>query len=296
MFKKAGLELKAFFTSAIIWRNFVAVALFLILFVVAAFYFTRWYSNHGDSMEVADFTGLMLDEVEALARRSKQINVIVMDSLYQPEKPGLMVLDQNPRPGFRVKRGRNIYLTINKLNPVEVAIPEIWGLSFGAAERRLKAAGISIGQIEYRPFERAPNTILEVRYEGEVVQAANVNKSDVTVPLGRARVDLIVAEGSTLTEPVPDFMCRTLQEALAILYGGTNLNLGAVVSDATIVDSLRAYVYRQSPAFGGNTEVPIGSAVDLWITQYSTSCDSLRNTGDIHGSNTLEAGQDVDVW
>ena len=59
-----------------------------------------------------------------LAKKNK-IKFQVIDSVYTNLVPSGCVAEQNPKPGFKVKKWRNIVLTINAFNPEMVAMPDL---------------------------------------------------------------------------------------------------------------------------------------------------------------------------
>ena len=52
-----------------------------------------------------------------------------------------------------------------------------------------------------------------------------------------------------------------------------SLNLGATIIDGEINDTSSAFVLRQFPEFQMDAEVPVGSAVDLWLTEERSDAD-----------------------
>ena len=77
------------------------------------------------------------------------------------------------------------------------------------------------------------------------------------------------ASGSSLSNEVeiPDLVCMDYPAA-EFLLSTANLNIGLVTEDETVTDPSIAYVAKQDPPFVPGVMVPMGTQVQLWLTQF----------------------------
>jgi beta-lactam-binding protein with PASTA domain len=71
---------------------------------------------------------------------------------------------------------------------------------------------------------------------------------------------------------LPDLKGLTYVQAQQTLMT-YSLNLGATIIDGEINDTSSAFVLRQFPEFQMDAEVPVGSSVDLWLTEERSDAD-----------------------
>jgi beta-lactam-binding protein with PASTA domain len=86
----------------------------------------NFYTRHGQSRPVPDFLGLTMDQTVHLAKKNK-VKFQIIDSVYTSEVPRGCIAEQNPKTGFKVKKWRNIMLTIMPLTEM-VAMPNLVNL------------------------------------------------------------------------------------------------------------------------------------------------------------------------
>lgn len=214
-------------------------------------------TRHGEALSVPDLTGISTDDaIEIL--RDKNLKFLITDSLYFDDKPKLSVLDQNPAPNSKVKEGRVIYLTINSDRPPGVPMPNLIDVSLRQAEAMLKAAGLKIGEISYKP-DLAQNVVLEQLWKGSSISP------DSKIPKGSS-IDLVLGDGlvDAVDVEIPDLTGFTKEQAHNLLNSAT-LNEGAIVYQGKITDSSSAVVFRQMPAAGSTGKS--GQPVDLYLRQ-----------------------------
>ena len=232
----------------------------VILLLFFTFQILRFYTHHGKAFEVSDFTGMTLEEVYKKAKKNK-LRIEVADSVFNNNRPKGTVIEQNPNPGFKVKKKRRIFLIMNASNPEKVKMPNIIGVSHRQAEAVLKNAGLEIGRLIHVP-DIAINNVLNQKYNGEEI------KEGTLVPKG-SKIDLVLGMGlSNQKTQVPDLNLYTLENAKNRILRSA-LNLGAVIYDESIIDgtdSIEAKVWRQYPSYRENKMIRLGSTVDLWLT------------------------------
>jgi eukaryotic-like serine/threonine-protein kinase len=231
----------------------VALACF-ILFVLFWMYFYVYLpkvTNHGETITVPNVEGLPMAQAEKeLVRRTLRYEV--NDSLYSADYPPLAVVKQYPHPGAKVKEGRKIFVSINRVKPPSVPVPNLVDGSVVNADAVLRSNELKRGKIILVPGPF--NMVKEMRYKGEKIAPLT------RVPKGSV-IDLVVMDGGSNEWSVQDFTGYTFEEVKFVLLG-QNLNLGKVIllRDTT---GAEAVVVKQKPAEGQN--IRVGDAVDLWI-------------------------------
>ena len=131
----------------ILWNMTLIAAMFVVISGVL-YLALNIGTRHGMRLKVPDFTGLALSDAQYYASE-RGLNLIINDSLYVPAYPGGMVLEQLPKGGVKVKKGRKIYLTINSFAQKKLPLPYVAGRSLRQAKNMLEGAGFGIESLEY---------------------------------------------------------------------------------------------------------------------------------------------------
>ena len=245
----------------------VQLALVGVLTMVGAVGLYFWLdaiTEHGITVTVPNFKGLDLDDIQHMADTSN-FEYEVVDSLYSADYPRGSVADQDPAPGYKVKRGRKVYLTVNARLPRQVALPEVRNLSLRQAKAVLESVGLKLGSLDYQP-DIAKNAVIDTRIGGKSV------KKGKTVFQGTV-VDLVLGLGLSNTKvPIPYLMYYTLEQASDRIKA-SSLNLGTFKMDTTVTDTSLARVYRQIPEFDEKEFLPMGSSMIIFLTMDTTSIE-----------------------
>jgi eukaryotic-like serine/threonine-protein kinase len=249
----------SFYSKHPVLVNFFAIVLTLALFVFGSIIILNGYTKHGQTITVPDLSGKRLGDVKKQLE-SRKLAFEVVDSSYSDRVMPLTVIDQNPKPGSKVKEERTIYLTINALNPPKVKMPDLRDASLKQAQLELESYGLKIGKLSYKP-DLALNAVLDQQIKGKSIPPG-------TMIAKGSRIDLVVGDGLGQTEiEVPNLVGLTLAEAKFVL-DGVGLNLGSVVTDNTVgTDASDAYVYKQvpDPTDPVNT-IKQGEPVDVFVS------------------------------
>ncbi len=226
--------------------------------LLVTFFGLSWYTNHGDFVVVPNIKGKsMYDAKKELG--NYDLDYVVSDSTYDESKPPLSVLDQQPRKGAKVKENRKIYITLNASAPPSVKIPSIIDNSRRQAELILNSWGLKLGNLIYIP-DMAKDAVLNIQVKGKIVKPGTI------VPKGTA-IDLVLGDGfGNQIAEVPPLVDLTVLEARAVLEA-VHLNVGMILGDGTVDDTLAAYVYDQEPKFGQPGKLGPGNSVQLFIRQ-----------------------------
>ncbi|HON18100.1 MAG TPA: PASTA domain-containing protein [Salinivirgaceae bacterium] len=252
------MSLKAVIKDKIFWKHLGLAILSAIVFLWLVYLSLKIFTHHGRTYRVPDFSGLMFDEAQILAKHHK-LEIVLNDSTYNPgHKPGT-IISQKPIPDEKVKKGRRVFVTINAFSTPKVPMPNVTGVSFRQAQVSLELAGLTVGRLIYEP-DPMKNYVLDQRYKGQQILPGT------PIEKGQA-VDLILGQGyGDVSTTIPDIIGMTFQEAKKVLQS-EYINIGKVTYDKTVktfADSTNARVFRQYPPAGRT--IRIGNIIDLWLT------------------------------
>lgn len=240
----------------------LAVAVGSILLLGLIFFMSLGFiTKHGDTLVVPDVYKKNVQEATMILEKAG-FNVDVRDSIYIDSIPQLAVWEQTPEKGATVKVGRTIYLTINKVVPPMVAMPDLEGFTFRSAEMMLHSLRLNVGDTIYKP-DFATNTVLQQLLNGKPLKPGKM------VPEG-SNITLVLSSGTGNTEnPAPDLIGLTFLEAKETL-SASNLTLGIVLVDPSVTDTANAYVSKQVPMARNNlnerNKVRAGESIDIWLS------------------------------
>jgi len=240
----------------------LAVAVGSILLLGLIFFMSLGFiTKHGDTLVVPDVYKKNVQEAEMILEKAG-FNVDVRDSIYIDSIPQLAVWEQTPAKGSTVKVGRTIYLTINKVVPPMVSMPDLEGFTFRSAEMMLHSLRLNVGDTIYKP-DFATNTVLQQLLNGKPLKPGKM------VPEG-SNITLVLSSGTGNTEnPAPDLIGLSFFEAKETL-SASNLSLGTVLIDPNVSDTGHAYIIRQEPmprnSLGERNKIRAGESVDLWLS------------------------------
>jgi beta-lactam-binding protein with PASTA domain len=237
----------------------IALSIFfgiLLLTEICLWFFTRHFSG----MPVPDFKGLTLQQSMDLAKDEK-LRIQIMDSVYNQSRKSGTVVEQEPKPGVKVKKDRRIFLVMNALNPEKIKMPNIVGVSLRQAIAILESNGLIAGHLRYVP-DIATNNVLKQRYSGKDIEAGKeiIRGSHIDLVLGKS--------DNYMPVQLPELIGLTMLEAekqIAQAY----FNRGAIIFDKTVIneeDSANAVVFKQKPDIGKKQVAAMGSIIDVWLT------------------------------
>ena len=254
------MSVKEFLLSKVFFKN---LGLAIAIVLGSIFLVLLWlniYTRHGQARPVPDFYGLTLEETAQLAKKHK-LRFQITDSVYTNAVPRGCVAEQNPKPGYRVKKWRRIILTINAFNPEMVEMPDLTGLPKRQALALLQTTGLEAGKLIYVP-DLSVDVVLKQLYDGKEIEKGK------SVQKGSA-IDLVLGKGlSNERTPVPNLIGMNYDRAKSTVLSAS-LNIGAYIFDKTVKnrdDSIRAFVYRQSPEYSEESTLQLGSVVYIWLT------------------------------
>jgi len=259
------MSLKEFIFSKIFLKHLGLAVVIIVGVVMILLLWLNIYTRHGQQRAVPDFFGLNMEQTTALAKKSR-MKFTVIDSVYTSLVPRGCIAEQNPKPGFKVKKWRNISLTINAFRPEMVAMPDLINLPLRQAVALIDGSGLVLGRKTYKPDLSIDVVLTQLNNGKEIAPNDSLQKGSV--------IDLVLGKGYTSQRAgVPNLIGMKLDPATDRI-NSTSLNLGTCTFDNTIVngeDSLNAFVFKQYPEFREDATIPFGDLMYLWLTT-----DSLK--------------------
>jgi len=236
------VTIKQRITNKKFWINIGAFILSVLLVIILLSVFLRIYTHHGESLTVPDFKGRTIDEVQKICD-DKMLRYEVKDSVFTSGQPKFTVVEQNPKPGEKVKEYRRIYLVLNTGNAPKIQMPNLEYSPRRQAEKILESVGLKAGTNPEYTHNIALNAVIQTKYNGQIIMPGTMIEKGSTI-------DFVLGDGGKggVLIPVPDITNKTLVEARFILTGD-NLLLGKI--DSTGVKKMNtAIIYQQSPLSG----------------------------------------------
>jgi len=238
--------------------NFTLASITAVALLWLAFQLMGFYTNHGEVVEVPDFTGKSIAELDDFIV-DKNVTYRIIDSIYNPdEKPGIVV-NQDPEKKSTVKNGRIIYLYITSVLPPKILMPKLIDRSLRQAIAMIESYGLKVGKTLIIP-DPCNNCVLKQQVGGkDIASGTPIKKGTI--------INLVVGKGagSSKLVSVMDVIGMTCCRAKSKL-AANGLSVGALILDGTTIkDTCLAFVYRQSPV-AGDSKVAMGTSVDLYLT------------------------------
>lgn len=241
------------------FRNtFIAAFCTFAAILLIAFFSLRYYTKHGEGLEVPELKGLSLAQavtkLEDLGLRYE------VDSVYIMDKPPGIVTDQDPDANTFVKGNRTIYLTINTAQAPNVKFPDIENKSLREAKALLESYRLKVGDTTYKP-DVAKDVVLEAFFGGQPIKASEV------LPTGSV-INLTLGDGRGNEDvELPNLTGLTIDEAKFSLRGAM-LTLGTITYEGGIIDTAEAVIVTQFPLAADTVvKVKIGTPINITLTK-----------------------------
>lgn len=234
---------------------------------VALVFFLRFYTNHGQKLNLPDYVGMNIEEARKMAS-DNDFELIADDSVHIVGKPGGEILSQNPDPDSPVKEGRKVYVSITKYNAdifLSARLPQLYGQRFDLKAKELETLfKLKCNVIAYAYDPGPRDHILEVQYNGKPIENAKGKNKRVEIAKGD-QLDFVLSKREGGKVQVPELMCKQL-EAAKFLCQAARLGIGEIIENGEITDLSTAFVYDQVPK-PSEGRVDMGTAVKIFITQ-----------------------------
>jgi beta-lactam-binding protein with PASTA domain len=206
-----------------------------------------------------DFTGMTFLDLQEY-QYDDIFDFIITDSIYTVNFPPGSIVKQNPSPHSKVKRGRNVYITVVTMNPEMTIMPDLRDLTVRQAVSLLKAYGIKVKKLRFIS-DIADNAVLGHYFEGDTLMSGDVL-------LTGSGIDLLIGSSNNIPGAVPFLIGKDEQEATdMILISSYNIGTVRYWDSLAMVDGK---VYRQSPSW--TNELYKGDKMNIWLrsaTQYN---------------------------
>ena len=229
-----------------LWYNIlVGIGAFLFLFLLI-FFSLGLITGNGKTEKVPSVVGL---DINAAKHNLTALgfDVVVQDSIYIDTLARTAVLRQTPDADEVVKKGRTVYLTINRVLAPQIEMPNLVGFSLQSAITYLKVLGLRMGPITLQP-DKNKNVVLAQLVNG--VRIAPGAK----IPSGTV-INLFVGDGTlSVLEEVPDLVGLTVGNARSLIESA-GFVVGNISSGVAIQDTASAFVIAQDP-------VPLSTKLD----------------------------------
>ena len=251
-----------FLKSRFLWVNVIVAIVVMIALSILILTFLKYYTRHGEYLEMPDLKGLYESEAETILKQNK-LQMEIIDSVYlRNEKAGIIV-EQTPKASSKIKSGRTIYVTVNAKSKKQIIVPNILNVSKRQAVSTLNSLGFVVGEVDVVPSEYA-DLVLDIKYKGHSVEVGE------QLPDG-AVLSLVIGEnganydGTMAFVPILTGMSQSDAERKIT---ANELIVGIVsydVNPANEADKAQYMVYRQSPE-PGESVVP-GKRIDIWLSK-----------------------------
>jgi beta-lactam-binding protein with PASTA domain len=222
-----------------LWVNILAGIGAVLVLLVLFFFSLGWITGNGKTEKVPNVLGL---DVTAAEKNIKALgfDLVLQDSIYVDTLARNSVLRQTPEADEVVKKGRTIFLTINRVIAPQVDMPNLIGFSLKSAQTYLKVLGLRIGTINL-VADRNKNVIVE-----QLV--GNTPIAPGTKIVSGTLINFTVGDGgASIGMEVPDLIGLTVAMA-KMQIASIGVTVGNISANGVIQDTANAFVIQQNPA------------------------------------------------
>ncbi|PKP04557.1 MAG: hypothetical protein CVU14_00160 [Bacteroidetes bacterium HGW-Bacteroidetes-9] len=242
-----------FLQTRVFIKHFIISVILTIAIVTLVLGMLKWYTHHGESVDVPSLIGLTPEQISQL-ETIDNFEVIIVDSVFDARQPRGSVIIQDPLPGSHVKLHRKIYLTTVAVLPEQVSMPNLVDLTLRQASATLETYNLVLGNINYVP-DIAANAVLGQFYKNKEIQPGTSILKGSIISL---RVGQGVGNGRF---QVPFLIGKTKSEAQQLL-ARYYLTVGDEVFEDD-ADPETARVYSQTPSYVRGLMLNAGQPVNL---------------------------------
>jgi beta-lactam-binding protein with PASTA domain len=222
-----------------LWVNILAGIGAVLVLLVLFFFSLGWITGNGKTEKVPNVLGL---DITAAEKNIKALgfDLVLQDSIYVDTLARNSVLRQTPEADEVVKKGRTIFLTVNRVIAPQVDMPNLIGFSLKSAQTYLKVLGLRIGTINL-VADRNKNVIVE-----QLV--GNTPIAPGTKIVSGTLINFTVGDGgASIGMEVPDLIGLTVAMA-KMQIASMGLLVGNISANGAIQDTANAFVIQQNPA------------------------------------------------
>ncbi|NAY92522.1 PASTA domain-containing protein [Muricauda sp. JGD-17] len=150
----------------------IQLGLALLALVLLSFLALKWLkssTNHGEFVEVPDFSKMSVMEMRNAVEDAGLRYQILDSSNYNPEYPRFSILEQDPPAGNKVKSNRKIYFTVNPSGYKKVTVPDIIQVTQRNATSMLRAVGLDVQRVTYID-ELGKDMVYNMKHKGKYIK------------------------------------------------------------------------------------------------------------------------------
>jgi beta-lactam-binding protein with PASTA domain len=140
-----------------------------VLLVFLALQWLKGTTNHGEFVEVPDFSRMSVMEMRKAVEEAGLRYQVLDSSNYDPDYPRFSILDQDPPAGNKVKSNRKIYFTVNPSGYKKVSVPDIIQVTQRNATSMLRAVGLDVERVTYID-ELGKDMVYNMKHKGKYVK------------------------------------------------------------------------------------------------------------------------------
>ncbi len=210
------------------------------------------YTRHDKVYTMPDFVGQDYNQVKH--DYSRDFHFILIDSVYpKGQQPG-SIYQQDPLPGSKIKKGRNVYAIIVAVTPEKTVMPNVKGISLREAIGRLESSGLDVDRLEYVSYTYKNNVIDQYYLGAPIAQGTELVKG--------SKIMLRVGIGSDKSNvKVPNLIGKSADETKKLLNLAC-LNIGVETHEDN--DSIQYQcLIKMSPGPSSGAVKP-GTYVNVW--------------------------------
>lgn len=177
--------------------GFIILSLIFFAWYMANLYYTFW-GTAGD-VENPNITNMPRTEAENILKQ-KHLNLLVSGSRFDNTIPENTVITQEPLPGVKVKKNRDILVIISS-GPDLCEVPKLIGLTFRESKIMLANYMLELGKVEKEKDSTVePDCVLKQ----DPLACSKVKKG--------TKVDLVVNAGGAPDIKVPKFIGKNIKD------------------------------------------------------------------------------------
>ena len=234
------------------YLNLLIILVLCVILLWLTFKLLDRYTRHDKVYTMPDFVGMDYSQVKK--EYSKDFNFILIDSVYpKGQEPG-SIYQQDPLPGSKIKKGRNVYAIIVAVTPEKTIMPNLKGIGLREAIGRIESAGLQVDRLEYVNYTYK-NNIVEQYYQGQPITKGTelVKGSKIVLHVGLGQ-----DKGNV---KVPNLIGKPAEEVKRLL-NQAGLNLGKVYREDN--DSIQYQCLKKMSPGPSSGAVKPGTFVDVW--------------------------------
>lgn len=258
--KKSNAKKKKINKGLVAFASILSAVLIVVFFAGISLFFIRT----GSETEVPVLTGMTYKEAALEAENAGKGDVVftvTVDRSEHSSEDKDTIISQIPEGGSKVKRSREIKVVIS-LGEIAAQLEDYTGEDFNKIEKELTALGIKVIKKE---------TDSDTYTEGIIVKQIPAEGTELAEG---DEITLYVSAGTKNTV-VPEVVGKTLDEAIVIIERN-NLKVG-IVRESANSKYAKGKIFKQSK--DSFETVPVGSAIDLYVSSGETESGSNEGTG-----------------